>query len=1422
MFSFLFWGGVAALVVVLVSENIKSKARSRTDYTSMSYRQGYWDGVRASEAGQVSSADANQYQEQYGAPQEYQYDQPTAYATESTTAQPVVETEAVESQPVQDVALFEADTTDSTVETEPEQPEARETTYVDATPTPQYEETYAPSIVSSRPRLSEAERKERNRNHTINIALYSASLLLVSGILLLTQTLDLPGLVRLILVWLLVTTFYVVGIMLERKVKILRPAALAFVGTALASVPFVGIAMYQMMGGNAAFCWLLTSFLGTILYVHSAVKLKSRLLGYVSMVSIFAFVCSVPAVAQAQIMWYYVLIIAYGSALTLLAHYKFSWIPRELAIPISQFAPVFAPGALVASLFSFAHMSPIEYATVFAAAAVFYLVEAIVRPTDSLKQVYWVVSRVLMIVTVGYAAAGMTDSAAPAIGYAVCAAALVNVLVSAFSIVPKVRNLADQHEIMLWVGFVIALISLGITGKFWDTGHAFVLSVQLAALAAVSLVTMMRLGRSEFGWFGLVAVTVLPLLVGGYIATPQFDTTMYATIYMSIIVFALLARWACIKRAIDGGEAALLYTAALVWLTISTAPTAIFGGWWAPAWWLLAAGIALFVVFVERVSWAITIAHGALLVTAGTAMSALHLNPHIINTVGVWLNIALGVGAVEVFRRNTRYVREASFTSVMLPIYATLGGLLTFSTMSGDHRWLAMFAWSAVAVAYYYVAWRRHAMGLVAIANTAVVVLVSFVAWACQLSTLTHIAVVAWVVLVGFVAVSYAANRNGFSPALARTWWVVGTVAAVVYGLAALFGGMLSPVDGTNEWIRIAAWLAAVVALYIIAYLEFSVAILYLANATAVIAGLLITQAFDLSAMVSWGILAWAFTVLFIGACYHPAVTGRASRTMWVSGVLVAGIFGGLAYLGGIGVEGTDVAWRAAAWAATVSACYLAAYRSKQTTYLAIGNITFTIFVSLLAAAFGLSTMANFALSAWIPFLLFLVASQVVPRGQAHKVWWVSGVASAVVFGVFALLGGNVSGGDMYWRLSTWLAATTAIYTATYLTQQVWSLYVANGAYVVFILMIAHIMNLGPMATATFVAWLSLVAFVAISQIEIMNKRKPAMAQAFWLSGTMIAIWAGLFALLTGGGAGLEKDEAFHRITTWLAATIAMYYIAWSERSLTGLVFSNAGFVILVSLICTRFKLPYDRAAAIVAWVSFATFYVAGQYYSALRNSRKIWNTMFWSAQVVMVGGGLIAAFSGHQGEAIAGSLALIVAGLAFVYDDYTNKRVRYLDLGGIIATVGLHRAIYVYAPDVHYLVFTHLWAALWCAIAYRYYMAGYKGNARLRLVIALLLLTVPAFVAAQQDNSVKFQVLFLIEHALMVVIGLVRAYRMATYWGAIGVTLAILYMLRGFTSLLTIAIGLMVIAAVVWVIVRANKKDQKPKEKPTTHDTKV
>ena len=80
-----------------------------------------------------------------------------------------------------------------------------------------------------------------------------------------------------------------------------------------------------------------------------------------------------------------------------------------------------------------------------------------------------------------------------------------------------------------------------------------------------------------------------------------------------------------------------------------------------------------------------------------------------------------------------------------------------------------------------------------------------------------------------------------------------------------------------------------------------------------------------------------------------------------------------------------------------------------------------------------------------------------------------------------------------------------------------------------------------------------------------------------------------------------------------------------------------------------------------------------------------------------------------------------------------------------------------------------------------------------------LSVLSLPTLILAFAGDSVM-EILFLIEHSLMVVVGLALNKRLITTWGAVCVTLALIYLLSGYTYVLAILAGISIIVAVTIV----------------------
>ena len=144
--------------------------------------------------------------------------------------------------------------------------------------------------------------------------------------------------------------------------------------------------------------------------------------------------------------------------------------------------------------------------------------------------------------------------------------------------------------------------------------------------------------------------------------------------------------------------------------------------------------------------------------------------------------------------------------------------------------------------------------------------------------------------------------------------------------------------------------------------------------------------------------------------------------------------------------------------------------------------------------------------------------------------------------------------------------------------------------------------------------------------------------------------------------------------------------------------------------------------------------------------------------------------------------------------------------IGVVIAMLGAQRLLCVAFPDTHALVYTHLWVLVAAALYAGYHICKRPIESICHLVMLLCLVTIPGLAAAFIDGG-WYQLLFLVEHAAVVIMGVATARKLTSIWGAVGVTVAILYMLREFQALLNITIGLLVLAAVIFAIVRANHK---------------
>ncbi|MFB9164421.1 hypothetical protein [Arthrobacter psychrochitiniphilus] len=231
-----------------------------------------------------------------------------------------------------------------------------------------------------------AERKRKREVQNINITLYVASLLMVAAAALFVGSSQ-PVPVRLVGVWFATILFYGAGLLLHAKVPRLKPAAVAFAGTALAIIPFAGLATYNLGFPDGPAVWLATSLIGTVAYAVAAVRLQSRLVVYLSLAFLLSTAWSSVAVLGAALAWYFAALIVF-SALLSLAGYLLQnrgSEPGLYAKPLSDLGPWFAPAGLLGSLIFSLALNAFDHTLVLVAGVIFYAVMCVVA-TPALRR----------------------------------------------------------------------------------------------------------------------------------------------------------------------------------------------------------------------------------------------------------------------------------------------------------------------------------------------------------------------------------------------------------------------------------------------------------------------------------------------------------------------------------------------------------------------------------------------------------------------------------------------------------------------------------------------------------------------------------------------------------------------------------------------------------------------------------------------------------------------------------------------------------------------------------------------------------------------------------------------------------------------------------------------------------------------------
>ena len=764
------------LVIIIVIIKVAQRGSNRLSRQSEDYQRGYWDGVRDAQNGRAKIEDSDG--------QAKLITENQAAVSQSTGLVLIgdEEEESVASSPT-DIAPIEEKTNIPDEKTQ---------------------------IVERLSPVSNKD-KEKNRQTTINVALYTASLLLTAGILLLAQTIELSAQLRFSLVWLFIFVYYATGQVLYARLPILKPASTAFIGTALAAVPIGGWSMYLLLGIDPALCWLVTSFIGTFLCVDATVRLNSQPLAYISLLSMFTMTTSLPAVMHAQLVWYYAAVLLFGCLMTLAAYFS-SRFPRQFTEPLTLVNPFIVPSTLLLAIGSSVHMGTLDVSMLLLISVIYYFTVAIVEKSKDMRTYELTTARVLLMAATASFTMYLSNNDGLVTGIALGVAALGNMIWSIGSMYVQ-KQPDKQHEIVLWISFVASLVAVSTIAGVESPLRDMIIFILLSMISVATFMALSLLRRARFG--GMVVMSGILLVPAGvrlFGLEPITALHVHYSIFMLMAFLPVVCRLLVLKRPnITKSQAILVYGAAAAWwlmtvfiaLAFLTAYPAGEGLLYLSDSVVVAAIIMGIAAWREKAYGLVIGIHASFLAIALLLASYFKMAGENLAILMAWLN---GLSLLLLVEWLYNYRKEAAVKCRELLLYSAIGAaiLIIFSSIHPA-------VWLPLVALLYYAFYRRREDGYLGGAYLATITLVLlFLHWL-SVPLSDNFTITAWVALVGFGVVYWLLAMNKRASIASDMTLLAATVPAVILPMINLSTTYELP-------FKILGWLAAVAALYMVVY----------------------------------------------------------------------------------------------------------------------------------------------------------------------------------------------------------------------------------------------------------------------------------------------------------------------------------------------------------------------------------------------------------------------------------------------------------------------------------------------------------------------------------------------------------------------------------------------------------------------------
>ena len=605
--------------------------------------------------------------------------------------------------------------------------------------------------------------------------------------------------------WLFIFIYYIIGQILYARLPILKSASTALIGTALAAVPIGGWIMNLLLGIDPAWCWLITSVIGAVLCVDATVRLNSRPLAYVSLLSMFTMTTSLPAVVHAQLVWYYVVMLLFGCLMTVAAYFS-SRFPRQFVEPLNVVNPFIVPMTMFIALSSSAYMGTLDISVLLFASVAYYFAVALVEKSKKMRTYELTTARLLLMVMATSFTIYLSDDNQLVVSVILGLVALGNIIWSAVSMYAQ-KQYDRHHEIVLWASFAVSLSALfGVIGS-GDSLRMTVASILIGVISAISLAILFLLRRVRFGVMIVISgILLVPIGITLFNIDIAIAPRVQYLIFLFMTPLPVICRLLILKRPnISKSQAALVYGAASTWLLMAMFTSAMIATYATEESLMclsgaiaIGAGIMSVIVWREKVYEFVVGVHTSLMLSVFLLALGFSVSSENVSILMAWINVSSLLIVEWLYRRHG----NTAIKSRELLLYSIIG-VAVLIILSSIHPivWLPL-----VALLYYaFYRCRREVYLGGAYIMTIIFVLLSL-HWL-NIPFNDNLAIASWVSLVGFGSLYWMLRMNRQSSIIGDMTLCAATVPAIALPMI----NLLATYDLS---FKVLGWLAAVAALY--------------------------------------------------------------------------------------------------------------------------------------------------------------------------------------------------------------------------------------------------------------------------------------------------------------------------------------------------------------------------------------------------------------------------------------------------------------------------------------------------------------------------------------------------------------------------------------------------------------------------------